>query len=71
MAKGEDLKGRNVKMYNRDHLTEEDILQKINNVEVLLELLPDDNRWAIKFWQTVNSDLTRLKEHIRVLNLPN
>jgi hypothetical protein len=58
-------------MYNRDHLTEEDILQKINNVEVLLELLPDDNRWAIKFWQTVNSDLTRLKEHIRVLNLPN
>jgi len=58
-------------MYNRDHLTEEDILQKINDVEVLLELLPDDNRWAIKFWQTVNSDLTRLKEHIRVLNLPN
>ena len=58
-------------MYNRDHLTEEDILQKINNVEVLLELLPDDNRWAIKFWQTVNSDLTRLKEHIRLLNLPN
>ena len=49
----------------------EDILQKINNVEVLLELLPDDNRWAIKFWQTVNSDLTRLKEHIRLLNLPN
>jgi len=71
MAKWEDLKGRNVKMYNRDHLTEEDILQKINNVEVLLALLPDENRWAIKFWQTVNSDLTRLKEHIRVLNLPN
>jgi hypothetical protein len=58
-------------MYNRDHLTEEDILQKINNVEVLLELLPDDNSWAIKFWQTVNSDLTRLKEHIRVLNRAN
>ena len=71
MANLEDLKRRNLKMYNRDHLTEEDILQKINNVEVLLELLPDDNRWAIKFWQTVNSDLTRLKEHIRVLNLPN
>ena len=47
MAKGEDLKGRNVKMYNREHLTEEDILH------------------------TVNSDLTRLKEHIRILNLPN
>lgn len=71
MAKGEDLKGRNVKMYNREHLTEEDILHKINNVEVLLALLPDENRWAITFWQTVNSDLTRLKEHIRVLNLPN
>ena len=71
MAKGEDLKRRNVKMYNREHLTEEDILHKINNVEVLLALLPDESRWAIKFWQTVNSDLTRLKEHIRVLNLPN
>ena len=71
MAKWEDLKGGNVKMYNREHLTEEDILHKINNVEVLLALLPDENRWAIKFWQTVNSDLTRLKEHIRVLNLPN
>ena len=34
MAKREDLKGRNVKMYNREHLTEEDILHKINNVEV-------------------------------------